>query len=179
MRHHARVNLLRDPMSAPTAAPRGTPTQQNTFPLTAPGSSKITNCCKCSLPTSDSLKSTCGWVGNEHCHELLPHCWLDELGSPLASCLLVSATHNNYLGWYFFGTAFSLSYISQYVRTTHYRTYNHPIGQFVPYVQNSYFPASLCSPWKYYALYFASKLCQLVIYHPSLEEGGGRGKTRG
>ena len=74
-----------------------------------------------------------------------------------------------------FGTAFSLSYVTQYVRTTHYLTPNHPRGQFVLYVQNSCFLASLFSPWKYYVLYFAFELCQLIIYHPSLEEGGAEG----
>ena len=74
-----------------------------------------------------------------------------------------------------FGTAFSLSYVTQYVRTTHYLTPNHPRGQFVLYVQNSCFLASLFSPWKYYVLYFAFELCQLIIYHPSLEEGGAGG----
>ena len=55
---------------------------------------------------------------------------------------------HNYLGRCSFGTAFSLSYVSRYVRTTHYLAYNHPIGRFVPYVRNSYFPASLRSLWK-------------------------------
>ena len=50
----------------------------------------------------------------------------------------------------------SLSCVIQYVRTTHYLNHNHHIGQFVPYVQNSYSLASLCSPWKYYASYHLS-----------------------
>ena len=30
-----------------------------------------------------------------------------------------------------------------------------------------------------FTLYFAFELCQFIVYHPSLEEGGGRGKPRG
>ena len=33
-----------------------------------------------------------------------------------------------------------MSYVSHYVRTTHYLTYSHPIDQFVPYVQTDIFP---------------------------------------
>ena len=51
---------------------------------------------------------------------------------------ILSAIYHNYLGRYSSGAAFSLSYVSRYVRTTHYLTCNHRIGQFVPYVLNSY-----------------------------------------
>lgn len=82
-------------------------------------------------------------------------CWLDKVGSPLAWFLLVSTTHTAiWVGVRSALSSFTLSYGSQYLRTTHNLSHTHPIGKFVPYVQHSYFLASLRSTWKCYPLVY-------------------------
>ena len=64
---------VRHPTSAPTAgSPLWHAHAAKHFPLTAPESCKVTNCCKHSLPPTDSLKSTGGWVGNIHVLNTFP-----------------------------------------------------------------------------------------------------------
>ena len=53
----------------------------------------------------------------ELCSERLAHRWLDGFWKPYAWCLLVSATHDNYLGQCSFGIYHSLLVIRHPVRT--------------------------------------------------------------
>ena len=132
-------------------------------------------------------------TNNEHCPEYLPHCWLDGLEAHLLDvCSSAQPTTIQLSRLVFFRYCLFLVIrhpVRTYVRTTHYLTYNHPTGPFVPYVQSSYFHASLRSPWyfhaslrstwKYYALYFAFELCQINYIPPLARRGGGRGKPQG
>ena len=126
-------------------------------------------------PPLTPSKARAGEWGNEHCPEHLPHCWRDGLEAHLldgcSSGQPTTTISNSVHSALPFPCHTSPS---TYVRPT-VLTHNHPIGQFVRYVQHSYFPASLCSQWKYYALYFAFDLCPLITQHSSLEQGGAEG----
>ena len=108
MPHHARVNLpLHSPRPhvCPYRSPPWHAHAEKHFPLAAPESCKVTNCSECSLPPTDSLKSTGGWMGNG---SVLNTFFLLAWRAWKPTCLM-PARHRNphhHLGRCSFGTAF-------------------------------------------------------------------------